>query len=175
MWNVDKHRDLGKIEKKVNSRTNSPGQFKMIKYIFSELFKHIRNWYSRNTNYEHYPWYLSDFKESDLCIEQGLPAHVLFHGCSAAWVALANSFPLHNQDKMSTKEDKCVLCLFLQHSKLVWKLVLNSALLEPVFEWGTLLEKECSSLHLMFDRFSSGRCSQASRYASYQNHVVLGI
>lgn len=25
---------------------------------------------------------LSDFKEGDQCIEQGLLAHVLFHGCS---------------------------------------------------------------------------------------------
>lgn len=75
--------------------------------------------------------------------------------------ACSPALPFHNQDKMSKKDAKCVLCLFLQHSKPVWELVLNSALLGPVFEWKTLVETESSSLHLIFARLSSGRCSQA--------------
>jgi len=59
--------------------------------------------------------------------------------------ACSPALPFHNQGKMPKKENRCVLCLFLQHSKPVWELVLNSASLGPVFEWGALLEKKCSA------------------------------
>lgn len=71
------------------------------------------------------------------------------------WLAACSpALPFHSQDTMSKKKDKCVLCPFLQHSKPVWELVVNSALLGPVFEF--LVEKECSNLHLIFVRLSSG-------------------